>query len=222
MFNAQTRKLSSVLFTSVVALVATVSPVLAFTAGYTVVNNLNIPGITASRCMHTDGSNNVASTSTDCSTGTVTSVSGTANQITVTSPTTTPVISITNNPILPGTTTVGNLINSGLTASQCVGSDASKQLNSSGELCPTTYIAGVRAGGLHVETKQVTASATTPWQATVTFGAAYTAAPLCTATSFSAVPNVFPVDIVSESTTTAVIFDGSQSGAVFNVICIGF
>jgi hypothetical protein len=30
------------------------------------------------------------------------------------------------------------------------------------------------------------------------------------------------VDVVSESTTAAVIFDGSESAAVFNVICIGF
>jgi len=96
------------------------------------------------------------------------------------------------------------------------------QMVSSGELCPTTYIAGARAGGLHIETKQVTTSATTPWEATVTFGAAYTVAPLCTATSFNSGPNPIPVDVVSESTTAAVIFDGSESAAVFNVICIGF
>lgn len=41
--------------------------------------------------------------------GTVTLVSGTANQITVTSPTTTPVLSIPTDPIFPGNATAGNL-----------------------------------------------------------------------------------------------------------------
>ncbi len=189
------------------------SPAFAFAPFYTVIGNENIPGLTASQCVATDASKNLVSTGFACGSGsgTVTSVTGTANEITVVNPTTTPVISIPSNPVIPG-----------LAASNCVGTNGSSALTSSGELCPTTYIAGVRAGGLHIETKQVTASATTPWEATVTFGAAYTAAPLCMATSFNATPNPIPVDIVSESTTTAVIFDGSQSGAVFNVVCVGF
>jgi len=209
MFNARTRK---TLAATVLAFATASAPALAVPpANSTVINTLNLSGVTASRCLETDGSSTVVPASGVCASGTVTSVSGTANQITVTNPTTTPVVSIPSNPTIPG-----------LSASNCVSTNGSSALTSSGEQCPTTYIAGARASGLHIETKQVTTSATTPWEATVTFGAAYTAAPLCTATSFNSGPNPIPVDVVSESTTTAVIFDGSESAAVFNVICIGF
>lgn len=53
--------------------------------------------------------------------GTVTSVTGTANQISVATGTTTPVISIPSSPTLPGTTTVGSLVDTFIAGSNgCV------------------------------------------------------------------------------------------------------
>jgi hypothetical protein len=218
MFSARTRK---TLAATVLAFATASAPALAVPpANSTVVNTLNLSGNTASQCLATDSNKTVVSSGAVCGTGTVTSVTGSGNILS--SGGTTPNITTVTAPTFSGTATVGNLINNGLTASQCAQTNGSSQMVSSGELCPTTYIAGVRAGGLHVETKQITTSATTPWQGTITFGVAYSAAPLCTATSFNSGPNPIPVDIVSESTTAAVIFDGSESAAVFNVICIGF
>lgn len=220
MFHVPTlKKATSALFALGLTLAAT--PVLAVPpANSTVVNTLNLSGNTASQCLATDASKTVVSTGAVCATGTVTAVTGSGNILS--SGGTTPNITTVTSPTFSGTVTAGQVIDSGLTASQGIATNGSSQLISSGEAAPTTYIAGARAGGLHVETRQVTTSATTPWQATMTFGVAYTAAPLCTATSFNSTPNPIPVDVVSESTTAAVIFDGSESAAVFNVICIGF
>jgi hypothetical protein len=218
MFNARTRK---TLAATVLVFATASAPALAVPpANSTVINTLNLSGNTASQCLATDASKTVVSSGAICGTGTVTAVTGSGNILS--SGGTTPNITTVTSPTFTGTVTAGQVIDSGLTASQGVATNGSSQLISSGEAAPTTYIAGARAGGLHVETKQVTTSATTPWEATVTFGAAYTAAPLCTATSFNSGPNPIPVDVVSESTTAAVIFDGSESAAVFNVICIGF
>jgi hypothetical protein len=68
---------------------------------------------------------------------------------------------------------------------------------------------------------QVTASATSPWEATVTFATPFNTTPLCTTSAFSATPVATVGTIVSESTTTAVIYDASQTGATFNVSCTG-
>jgi hypothetical protein len=220
MFNARTRK---VIAATVLAFATASAPALAVTpANSTVVNTLNLSGNTASQCLATDANKTVISTGAACGTGsgTVTAVTGSGNILS--SGGSTPNITTVTNPTFSGTVTAGQVIDSGLTASQGVATNGSSQLISSGEAAPTTYIAGARAGGLHVEIKQIPTSATTPWEATVTFGAAYSVAPLCTATSFNSGPNPIPVDIVSESTTAAVIFDGSESAAVFNVICIGF
>jgi hypothetical protein len=182
---------------------------------------LTATGLTAGDCVQTGVGGLLTVTASACSTGVVQSVAGGTN-ITITGTTANPIVNTVAAPTFSGTVTAGNIINNGLTASQCAASNASKQMVSSGELCPTTYISGTRAGGLHIETFQLTASATTPWEATGTFGAAYTVAPFCTTTIINSTPLYSGADIVSESTTTVVIFDASQQGYKYNVQCIGF
>lgn len=94
--------------------------------GYLAATNL---ASSAGDCLQATTNGEIVATAAACGTGsgTVTSVTGTTNQIAVATGTTTPVISIPSNPTLPGTTTVGNLINSGLTASECIGTNGTKQ-----------------------------------------------------------------------------------------------
>jgi len=152
-------------------------------------------------------------------TGTVTNVTGTGN-ITVTNGTTTPVVSETNAPTYTGTVTVGNIINNGLTASQCAGTNGSKQMISSGEACPKSFQNGTRLGGLHVETGSGSAAAGAAF--TLTFNTAYTAAPDCTGgvvgSSTSQAVSMNPAP-----TTTAANFvnNGGTTHTVAG-ICIGW
>lgn len=71
----------------------------------------HITGLTASRCVQTGSGGLLSVASAACATGagTVTSVTGTANQISVATGTTTPVISIPTNPILSGQLAVNDL-----------------------------------------------------------------------------------------------------------------
>lgn len=178
-------------------------------------------GLTSGDCVQAGSGGLLTTTATACSTGVVQSVTGGTN-ITVTGTTANPVVNTVAAPSFSGTVTAGQVIDSGLTASQGVSTNASSQLISSGEASPTTYINGARAGGLHIETKQLTPSSSTPWEATMTFASAYTTAPLCTATIINSTPLYAGATIVSESTTAAVIFDSSQQGYTYNVICIGY
>lgn len=90
-----------------------------------------------------------------------------------------------------------------------------------GGLLTTTAAPCAAASTMMTEVAQVTASSSAPWEATFTFGTPFTATPICVASSFNATPNSTVANIVSESTTSAVIFDSSQSGATFNVQCTG-
>lgn len=72
---------------------------------------LHATGLTSGRCVQSTTGGLLASASAACGTGngTVTSVTGTANQISVATGTTTPVISIPTNPILSGQLAVNDL-----------------------------------------------------------------------------------------------------------------
>ncbi len=132
-------------------------------------------------------------------------------------------------------TMVGNYIITGslqidsLAPGGCVTASSAGLLSATGSACGggggsmvTTYKNGVLLAGQHTEVAQVTASGSTPWEATYTFGAPYTTAPICTSTSLSSVPNSTVAHIVSESTTSVTLFDSSHSGATLNVHCTGF
>lgn len=191
------------------------------TAGALSALSLTGTGLTPGDCVQTTTGGLLTTTASACSTGVVQSVTAGTN-ISVTGTTAAPVVNVAAAPTFAGTVTAANVIDSGLTANQCVRTNASSQLSSSGELCPTTYISGTRAGGLHIETSQQTPSATTPWEATMTFAVAYTAAPFCTTNIVNATPLYSGATIVSESTTAVTIFDASQQGYTYNVICIGY
>jgi len=83
--------------------------------------------------------------------------------------------------------------------------------------CPTCAI----TGGTITKYFQVVASSSPPWEATVNFAPAFTTTPVCVATSFSAVPISTVLNIVSESTTSAVVYDSSHTGFTCNVQCTG-
>jgi len=115
--------------------------------------------ISPGECVETTGGSVFVGTGSPCGGGGVTSVSGTANQITVVNGTTTPVVSISNNPTLPGHTTVADFTANGdsalsgdltingvlltndvvtvnaLNANQCVATDGSRRLTSTGSAC---------------------------------------------------------------------------------------
>jgi hypothetical protein len=152
-------------------------------------------------------------------TGTVTSVTGTTNQISVATGTTTPVLSIPSSPTLPGTTTVGNLINSGLTANQCIGANGSKQDTSSGEACPKSYQDAVRLGGLHVEIGSGSATAGAAY--TFTFNNAYTAAPYCVANFVGSNTTQGVTQNPAPTTTAASFFNTGGTTHTVAGICIG-
>lgn len=176
-------------------------------------------GLTVGDCIQAAAGGLLTSTPSAC--GTVTSVNAGTNT-TITGTAEAPIVNVSAAPTFAGTITAANVINNGLTALNCAGTDAVKQMNSSGELCPTTYISGVRGGGLHVETSQKVVPSVTPWQSTFTFGHSYTAAPFCTTTILNATPLYSGATIVSESTTNVVIYDSSNQGYTYNIICVGF
>jgi hypothetical protein len=69
------------------------------------------------------------------------------------------------------------------------------------------------------QTSAVVTSASTPWSGTFTFGTPYVSSPVCIATCFSTTPIVTLAAIVSESTSAVTIYDGSHTGATYNVSC---
>lgn len=118
-----------------------------------------------------------------------------------------------------------------LTPGDCVQAGTSGLLTTTGAACGgggggtvLNYQSGVLQAGTHIETFQLTTATTTPYQATGTFGAAYTTPPFCTATGFGQpIGSEMPSVIDSESTTNVVIHDPGQGiGDVFNVHCVGF
>lgn len=100
-------------------------------------------GLTSGQCLQANGTHTIVSTGSACGTGTgtVTSVTGTANQIAVASGTTTPVISIVTNPILPGnasasgTFTATSLTATGLTSGDCLQASVGGLITNTGSPC---------------------------------------------------------------------------------------
>ncbi len=82
------------------------------------------------QCLHTDADSKITSTGSDCGTGSggVTSVSGTANQITVVNGTTTPVISIPSDPQVSGNLTTNDITVTDTTTNQCLGTNGSNRI----------------------------------------------------------------------------------------------
>jgi len=103
-----------------------------------------IPGAsTASQCLGTNSAGQVV-TQTNC----VQYLTGTSGQINVGGTGPLPVLSIPTNPTLPGTTTVGNLTDSGLSASNCIATNGSKTLVS--VTCGNGTVTGVTGDGNNI------------------------------------------------------------------------
>lgn len=120
--------LTSITGTGNISVTALPSPVVSITAAPTF-GQITDSGLTSGNCVQASTGGLLTTVAAACGTGTVTSVSGSGN-ISSTGGAA-PTVSITNAPTFTGTATVGNLIDSGLTASTCVGANGSKQLVSS-------------------------------------------------------------------------------------------
>lgn len=118
-----------------------------------------------------------------------------------------------------GTTSSGNFIDSGLSASQCMASNGSKQFTSSGEQCPISVQGGTRLGGLHTETVTSTSVAGSSTNA-FTFSQPYNGNPVCTVATIGSVAPAF--SITSVTTTTVTVFNSSGSTRNYEAICSGW
>lgn len=113
---------------------------------------ITVSGLTVGRCVQTTtgGLLTVAAAACGTGSGTVTSVTGSGNI--ASSGGITPNVTITNAPTFTGTATVGNLADSGLSVSTCVGADTAAVLKSS-----TNCIASVGVGSNIINTGTATA-----------------------------------------------------------------
>jgi hypothetical protein len=194
-------------------------------------------GLASGDCVQATTGGLLTSASAACGTGTLTSVTSTT-ALALTASTTGGAVSIAipTSPTFGGNVTVGQLSSAGsvtgsilgganLNVAGCAAVNNANQIIGTGVACASVanYQSGTLKAGLHIETGQLTASTSSPYNATLTFGAAYNVAPFCTATYFGAFNGSIAGNIVSESTTNVVITDSIQgAGDVFNVQCIGY
>lgn len=88
----------------------------------------------------------IVSASTSCPSGPVGTVTA-GHDIVVTGGAPSPSVAVTDAPVFLGTTTTGQLIDSGLTASTCVGTSATKQLQSTGCVTSVTGSGNIASSG---------------------------------------------------------------------------
>jgi hypothetical protein len=183
----------------------TVSPntgdVIANLSLFPSVSNIQVTSLSPNTCVASNGASQLTSGGL-C----VDSVSAGTN-ITLTGPGFAPTINTVSAPTFSGVT------DSALTPGECVQAGAAGLLTTTGASCGSS--------GPRTQSAQVTTSVTSPWEGTFTFGTPYSGTPICVATVFSSVPNAAVPNIVSESPTSVVIFDSSQTGATYNVQCSG-
>jgi len=145
----------------------------------------------------------------------VLSNTGTANQITVSSGTGNNTLSIPSSPTLPGTTTVGNLINSGLTASNCIGTNGSKQ-ESSNTNCVQSVTGTanqITVTGTATPTLSIPTNPVLPGSVTIASGANQVLIGVTGATQIASqnANNPLAIQFPNTTGTTASTFIGSNS-----------